>query len=119
MEMEDLLNCLIQQQTGQTYAQQILKACQVENRIKASIPLDTTTTPQISPSPSQSILTRREIDILPLLAKGLSNREIAAKLHIAPVTVKTHLQNIYKKLKTRNRIEALQRSRELGISIDT
>jgi LuxR family maltose regulon positive regulatory protein len=119
MEMEDLLNCLIQQQTGQTYAQQILKACQVENRIKASIPLDTTTTPQISESPSQSILTRREIDILPLLAKGLSNREIAAKLHIAPVTVKTHLQNIYKKLKTRNRIEALQRSRELGISIDT
>jgi LuxR family maltose regulon positive regulatory protein len=52
------------------------------------------------------------------LADGLSNQEIAARLHIASVTVKTHLQNIYKKLNTKNRIEALKRSRELGITID-
>ena len=49
------------------------------------------------------------------MAEGLSNKEIAATLFIAPVTVKTHLQNIYKKLHTKNRIETLQISRQIGI----
>jgi len=114
-----LLNCLIQQQTGQTYAQQVLKACQAENRKKAAMTLDAASKAETPESRPQSVLTQREIEILPLLAGGLSNQEIAAALHIAPVTVKTHLQNIYKKLNTRNRIEALKRSRELGITIDT
>jgi LuxR family maltose regulon positive regulatory protein len=118
-EMIDLLDCLVQQQTGQTYAQQVLKACQAEHSEKASVALDVTSKAPIPESHPHTVLTRREIDILPLLADGLSNQEIAARLHIAPVTVKTHLQNIYKKLKTRNRIEALKRSRELGITIDT
>jgi LuxR family maltose regulon positive regulatory protein len=118
MEMMDVLNCLIQQQTGQTYAQQVLKACQAENRKKVSMTLDETSKAQIPESPPNTVLTRREIVILPLLAEGLSNREIAVRLRIAPVTVKTHLQNIYKKLNTKNRIEALKRSRELGITID-
>ena len=119
MEMEDLLNCLIQQQTGQTYAQQVLKACQAENRKKVSMTLDETSKAQIPESPSHTVLTQREMEILPLLADGLNNQEIAARLHIAPVTVKTHLQNIYKKLNSKNRIEALKKSRESGITIDT
>jgi LuxR family maltose regulon positive regulatory protein len=118
MPMMDLLNCLVQQQTDQTYAQQVLKACLAENRKKASMELDTTTQPRISEPPPNTVLTRREIEILPLLAKGLSNKEIAARLRIAPVTVKTHLQNIYKKLNSKNRIEALKKSREIGIIID-
>ena len=116
--MMDLLNCLVQHQTGQTYAQQVLKACLAENRKKASMELDTTTKPRISEPPPNIVLTRREIEILPLLAEGLSNQEIAARLGIAPVTVKTHLQNIYKKLNSKNRIEALKKSREIGIIID-
>ena len=118
MPMMDLLNCLVQQQTDQTYAQQVLKACLAENRKKASMELDTTTQPRISEPPPNTVLTRREIEILPLLAKGLSNKEIAARLRIAPVTVKTHLQNIYTKLNSKNRIEALKKSREIGIIID-
>ncbi|HID28515.1 MAG TPA: response regulator transcription factor [Desulfobacterales bacterium] len=43
-------------------------------------------------------LTQREKEILTLLADGLSNKEIAARLYIATETVKTHLQNIYRKL---------------------
>ena len=117
-EMIDLLDCFIQQQTGQTYAQQVLKACQAENRKKASVASGATSKVQISESSPHTLLTQREIDILPLLADGLSNQEIAARLHIASVTVKTHLQNIYKKLNTRNRIETLKRSRELGITIE-
>ena len=118
LPMMDLLNCLIQHQTGQTYAQHVLKACQAEHSKKASLELDATTKPRISEISPDTVLTRREIDILPLLAEGLSNKEIAARLHIAPVTVKTHLQNIYKKLNTKNRIEALKKSREIGIIID-
>jgi ribosomal protein L32E len=52
-----------------------------------------------------------------LLAEGLSNQDIAARLYIAPVTVKKHLQNIYKKLNAKNRLEALKKSREMGIRI--
>lgn len=118
MEMMDLLNCLIQQQTGQTYAQHVLKACQAERSKKASLELDATTKPRISEISPDTVLTQREIDILPFLAEGLSNKEIAARLYIAPVTVKTHLQNIYRKLNSKNRIEALKKSREIGIIID-
>ena len=118
MPMMDLLNCHIQHQTGQTYAQHVLKACQAEHSKKASLELDATTKPRISENTPYTVLTRREIDILPLLAEGLSNKEIAARLYIAPVTVKTHLQNIYKKLNAKNRIEALKKSRKIGIIID-
>ena len=118
MEMKDLLDCLIQQQTGQTYAQHVLKACQAEHSKKASLELDATTKAQISEPSPHTVLTRREIEILPLLAEGLSNKEIAARLHVAPLTVKTHLQNIYKKLNAKNRIETLKISREVGIIID-
>jgi LuxR family maltose regulon positive regulatory protein len=118
MEMKDLLDCLIQQQTGQTYAQHVLKACQAEHSKKASLELDATTKAQISEPSPNTVLTRREIEILPLLAEGLSNKEIAARLHVAPLTVKTHLQNIYKKLNAKNRIETLKISREVGIIID-
>jgi LuxR family maltose regulon positive regulatory protein len=64
------------------------------------------------------ILSQREFEIFPLLAEGLSNKEIAARLYIAPVTVKTHLQHIYKKLNVNNRIEALKKVREMGNIID-
>ena len=79
---------------------------------------DATPKSRISAQPPPNVLTGREIEILPLLAEGLSNKEIAARLYIAPVTVKTHLQNIYKKLNVNNRIEALKKVREMSISID-
>jgi LuxR family maltose regulon positive regulatory protein len=113
--MMDLLKCLIQYQPGQTYAQQVLKACQWEHRKIAHSEPDGTTKPRISEQPPHNVLSPREIEILPLLAEGLSNKEIAARLYIAPVTVKKHLQNIYTKLNTKNRIEALKKAREIGI----
>jgi ATP/maltotriose-dependent transcriptional regulator MalT len=50
-----------------------------------------------------------------LLAEGLSDEEIAGKLHLATETVKTHLQNIYRKLNTKGRIGAVKEARRLGI----
>jgi DNA-binding NarL/FixJ family response regulator len=52
-------------------------------------------------------LTVREQEILRLLARGLTNKEIAAATHLATDTVKTHLRNIYRKLGVRNRSQAV------------
>jgi len=61
-------------------------------------------------------LSNREIDILHLLAEGLGNKEIASRLFIAPETVKTHLQNIYRKLDAKGgRVAALKTARTLGL----
>jgi DNA-binding NarL/FixJ family response regulator len=61
------------------------------------------------------VLSRREIDVVSLLAKGRSNREIASALFISSGTVKRHLTNIYAKLSVTSRLEAVQKVRQLGI----
>lgn len=58
--------------------------------------------------PSIVELTDREKVILKLVARGYTNKEIAGKLSISIDTVKKHLQNCYKKLGARNKIEALR-----------
>ena len=60
-------------------------------------------------------LSERELEVLRLMAAGMSNREIARKLVLSLGTVKTHLHNIYAKLEARNRLEAVERARELGL----
>jgi LuxR family maltose regulon positive regulatory protein len=60
-------------------------------------------------------LTEREIEVLRLMATGLSNREIAAELVVAMGTVKAHLHNVYGKLGVRTRGRAAARARELGL----
>ena len=52
-------------------------------------------------------LTARENEVLLLLARGMNREEIAAKLFISPETVKMHIKNIYKKLKAKNKVDAL------------
>jgi LuxR family maltose regulon positive regulatory protein len=60
-------------------------------------------------------LSERELEVLRLLAAGLSNKEIAQTLVIAVGTVKNHLKNIYSKLDVRNRTQAVDRAREFGL----
>jgi LuxR family maltose regulon positive regulatory protein len=60
-------------------------------------------------------LTNREIDIIQLLANRLSNKDISAKLFIAPSTVQRHASNIYAKLSVSNRQEAVAKARTLGL----
>jgi LuxR family maltose regulon positive regulatory protein len=60
-------------------------------------------------------LSARELEVLRLLATGLSNKDIAETLFIAVGTVKQHLKNIYGKLGVHSRTEAAHRARDLGL----
>ena len=56
-------------------------------------------------------LTRRETEILQLIATGLRTRAIAARLHVSPATVRNHVQHIFDKLGAHNRLEAVAHAR--------
>jgi ATP/maltotriose-dependent transcriptional regulator MalT len=71
--------------------------------------------PEATPEPLAEPLSERELEVLSLLASGRSNAEIARDLFIAVGTVKTHTNNIYRKLGVRNRAEALARTRDLKL----
>lgn len=60
-------------------------------------------------------LTEREIDVLKLIAEGMSNPEIAEKLVLSVGTVKTHVKHIYGKLNVDDRVKAASMARELGL----
>ncbi len=60
-------------------------------------------------------ITRRELEILELIANGLSNREIAEKLFVSENTVKTHSSRLFDKLSARRRTQAVQMGKELGL----
>jgi len=113
--MRDLLERLNQADPGHTYAQIVLEACRAEAQNKMPSGPDAEPGANVSDQAAVPILSNRETEIFHLLAEGLSNKEIAAKLHIATETVKTHLQNIYKKLDAKGRVEALKAARALGL----
>ena len=60
-------------------------------------------------------LSERELEVLRLIAQGLSNREICERLFIAMSTVKGHNRRIFGKLDVQRRTEAVARARELGL----
>lgn len=70
---------------------------------------------KIRESSYEFALTAREIDVLFLIEKGLSNEEISRKLHISVSTVKTHISSIFQKLSTKNRVAAVSVAREAGL----
>lgn len=61
-------------------------------------------------------LTPRERDVLALLIEGLSNKEIARSLDLSPDTVKDYLNGVYRKLEVRDRLGAVRRAQELGMT---
>ncbi len=60
-------------------------------------------------------ITRRELEILELIAAGLSNREIAEKLFVSENTVKTHSSRLFDKLSAKRRTQAVQIGKDLGL----
>ena len=111
--MTDLLRHFTRQHAGESFPQEILQASEAEHFQQTVIKADTASEKQKGEYSNNTVLTQREVEIIPLLAEGLSNKEIAERLCIAPYTVKTHLKNIYKKLVVKNRIEAIMAANNL------
>jgi LuxR family transcriptional regulator, maltose regulon positive regulatory protein len=74
-----------------------------------------------APSPAQpatelpEVLSERELEVLQLIAAGKSNRRIASDLFVSVGTVKTHINNLYRKLDAHSRTQAVARARELKL----
>jgi DNA-binding NarL/FixJ family response regulator len=64
---------------------------------------------------SMAALTTRELEVLKLVARGLSNRQIGESLFLSEATVKTHLAHVYAKLSVRDRVQAVVLAYETGL----
>jgi NarL family two-component system response regulator LiaR len=60
-------------------------------------------------------ITRRELEVLELIAQGMSNREIAGKLYVSENTIKTHSSRVFDKLGAKRRTQAVQLGKEFGL----
>jgi LuxR family maltose regulon positive regulatory protein len=103
-----LLSALYEQGVMSDYVQKLLNV------------FDSLTTPSMLSENHSLIepLSERELEILQLVADGLSNREISEQLYLALSTVKGHNGNIYSKLGVSRRTEAVALARELGLIRD-
>ena len=67
------------------------------------------------PSEEFPELTAREVEILDLIAAGMSNQKIASRLYLSPKTVRNHVSNVFLKLQVADRSQAIVRAREAGL----
>ena len=71
--------------------------------------------PSRTPVPGLDELTERELEVLKLVARGLSNSEVAERLFLGEATIKTHLGRVLSKLNLRDRVQAVVLAYESGL----
>jgi LuxR family maltose regulon positive regulatory protein len=108
--MARLLNAALSRGIAPDYVRRLLAAFPVVEPEKTA-----SSSTQVPKSELIEPLSGREIEVLQLIAEGLTNREIAARLFLSVNTVKVHSSNIYGKLGAHNRTEAVARAQDLGI----
>lgn len=111
-DLARLLYTAIKQDILPTYAQRIIAAFPIETPLP-------TTVQALSEDEWIEPLTDRELEILQLVAEGLSNQEAGNRLYLSANTVKAHLRNIYGKFGVNNRTQAVAKGRSLGIIWDS
>lgn len=84
----------------------------VANEVELTVDQDVI---DIQISSENSLLSPRELEVLELIAQGLSNQEIADKLFVSLNTVKSHSSNLFIKLDVKRRTQAVLKARELGL----
>lgn len=107
--MAELLSAAAAQGIQPDYVNKLLAASKAETkeeRLTASVPNHTGLVEPLTP---------RELEVLGLIAEGLSNQEICARLFLALDTVKGHNRRIFEKLQVQRRTEAIARAHELGL----
>lgn len=65
-----------------------------------------------------NIVTNKQIDVIKLINKGLSNKQMAYELNISESTVKVHITNILKRMNCFNRVQMINKAKELGIDLN-
>ena len=108
LPMDQLLSEAASRGGNQNYIGKLLAAFADETK-------DERRTTEASPSSTVESLSQRELEVLQLIAQGLSNHEIGKRLFLALDTVKGHNRRIFNKLQVQRRTEAIARARELGL----
>ena len=99
----DMMRQIAHSDTRDGYVKEVLQACEQYLASLKSVPQ------------SSASLTERELEVLTLTAEGLKRNEIAEKLNVSAGTVKTHLENIYRKLEVNGKAAAVKKSQKLKV----
>jgi DNA-binding NarL/FixJ family response regulator len=71
--------------------------------------------PSASVEPTKDVLSAREVEVLGLVAEGLTDQEVAQRLYLSPRTIGQHLSSVYRKLGVRSRTAATRAATEQGL----
>ena len=107
-DVTEPINNIIQKATAKNPLQRYADALEMAAAFRKSARLEAGSTPEEQ-------FTRREHEILSLIVKGHTNREIAQQLYVTVGTVKWYVRQIYKKLHVRSRVQAIIRAKELEL----
>ncbi len=110
MELAPLLRRAIAQGIEPAYARKLLDIIEAEDSQRRVRNGENPVSP-----PTTGTLSKRELEVLRLVAEGLSNQEIADRLMVSLNTAKTHVYRAFGKLEAGDRVQALQRARELKL----